>query len=67
MEPRLIILTEKFTLFGLNRSYEVLFGLTDNLFDAIHENISLTQKSLVEKADEASSGENDKQICVSSA
>ena len=60
LEPRLIILTGRFTLFGLNRRYSVVFGLTDNLFDIIHENTSLIQDSIVEKADEASSGENDK-------
>ena len=60
LEPRLIILTGRFTLFELNRRYSVVFGLTDNLFDIIHENTSLIQDSIVEKADEANSGENDK-------
>ena len=59
LESRLIILTGRFTLFGLNRRYSVLFGLTDNLFDIL-ENTSLLQDSIVEKADEASSGENNK-------
>ena len=57
---RLLILTERFTLFGLDKRYSVLFGLTDNLFIVIHENTSLVYDSIVEKADEASSGENDK-------
>ena len=60
MEPRLIILPERFTLFGLNRRYSVLFGLADNLFDIIHKNTFLIQDSIIEKADEANSGENDK-------
>ena len=60
LKPRLIILKGRFTSFGLNRRYSVLFGLTDNLFDFIHENTALIQDSIVEKADEASSGENDK-------
>ena len=58
LEPRLIILTRRFTLFGLNRRYSVLFGLTDNLFDVIHVNTSQIQDSVVEKADEVRSGEN---------
>ena len=41
LEPRLLILTERLTLFGLNSRYSVLFGLTDNLFDIIHENTVL--------------------------
>ena len=40
--------------------YSVLFGLTDYLFDIIHDNTSLIQDSIVKKADEASSEENDK-------
>ena len=40
--------------------YSVLFGLTDNLFDIIHENTSLIQDSILEKVDEARLGENDK-------
>ena len=62
LEPRLIILTGRFIigLLGWNRRYSVLFGLTDNFFDKIHENTSLIQDSIVEKTDEASSGENDK-------
>ena len=60
LEPRLILLTGRCTLFGLNRRYSVLFGLTDNLFDIILENTSLIQDSIIEKADEANSGENDK-------
>ena len=40
LEPKLIILTGRFTLFGLNRRYSVLCGLTDNLFNVIHENTS---------------------------
>ena len=60
LEPRLIILTGRFTLFGLNKRYSELCGLTDNLFDVIHENTSLIQDSIVEKADEPSPGENHK-------
>ena len=60
LEPRLIILKGRFTLFGLNRRYSVLFGLTDNLIDIIHENISPIQDSIVEKAEEANSREKDK-------
>ena len=60
LEPRLIILTGRFTLFGLNRKYSILFELTDNLFDIIHENTSLIQDSIIGKVDEANSGENDK-------
>ena len=53
LEPRLtILLTRRFTLFGLN-SRSVLLELTDNLFNVIHENMSLIQDSIVEKADEA--------------
>ena len=48
LEPRLIILTGRFTLFGLNRRYSILFALTDNLFDVFHENTSLIQDSIVE-------------------
>ena len=59
LEPRLIILTGKFTLFGLNRRYSVSFELTDNFFD-IHDNKSLIQDSVVEKANEANSRENNK-------
>ena len=58
LEPRLIILTGRFTLFGLNKRYSILFGLTDNLFDIIHT--SLIQDSIIGKVDEANSGENDK-------
>ena len=43
LEPRLIILTGRLKLFGLNRRYIVLFGLIDNLFDVTHENTSLIQ------------------------
>ena len=60
LEPRLIIITRRFTLFGLNKGYSNLLELTDNLFDVIHENTSITQDSMVGKVDEASSGENDK-------
>ena len=60
LEPRLIILAGRFIFFGLNGRYLVLFGLTDNLFDVSHENTSLIQDSIVEKADEVSLGENDK-------
>ena len=70
LEPRLIILTGRFVLFGLNRRYSVLFGLNrrdsvlfgliDSLFDIILENTSLIQDSIIEKADEANSGGNDK-------
>ena len=49
LEPRLIILTRKFTLLEINRRYSVLLGLTDNLFDVIHENTSVTQDSLLRK------------------
>ena len=55
-----MILTGKFTLFGLNRRYPDLFRLTDTLFVVIHANTSLIQNSIVEKADEASSGESNK-------
>ena len=58
LEPRLIILTGRFTL--LNSRYSVLLELTDNLFEVIHVNTSLIQDLIVEKADEARSGENDK-------
>ena len=47
LEPRLILLTGRFKLFGLNRRYSVLFRLTDNLFDVIHENTSLIQDSII--------------------
>ena len=60
LEPRLIILTGRFTLFGLNRRCSVLFRLIDNLFDITHSNTSLIQDSIIEKADEANLGENDK-------
>ena len=60
LEPKLIILTGRFTLFGLNSRYSVLFELTDILFDIIQENTSLIQNSIVKKADQVSSGENDK-------
>ena len=56
---RLIILTGKFTLFGLCSRYSALWGLTSNLFDVINENASLIHDSNVEKAYDASSGEND--------
>ena len=39
LEPSLIILTGRFTLFGLNRRYSVLFGLTDNLFDVMRTHL----------------------------
>ena len=52
LESRLIVFTGGFTLFGLNSRYSVLLGLTDNL--------SLTQDSIVERANELSLGENDK-------
>ena len=61
-QSRLIILIGRFTLFGLNRRYLVLFGLTDidNLFDVILENTAPIQDSFGEKANKASSGEKDK-------
>ena len=43
LEPRLLILTERFTLLGLNSWYSVLFRLAYNLLDVIHENTSLIQ------------------------
>ena len=60
LESRLIVFTGEFTLFELNSIYSVLLGLTDNLFDVIHKNTSLIQDSIVERATEESSGENDK-------
>ena len=60
LESRLIVFIERFTLFGLNSRYSVLLGLTDNLFDVIHTNTSLTQDSIIERANEVSSEENDK-------
>ena len=59
-ESRLIVCTGGFILLRLNSRYSVLLGLTDNLFDVIHENTSLIQDSIVERANEVSSGENDK-------
>ena len=47
-------------LLGLNSRYSVFLELTDNLFDVIHENTSLIQDSIAEKANKVSSGENDK-------
>ena len=59
LELIFIMLTGRFSLFGLNRRYSILFGLTNNLFDIINENTSLIQDLIIEKADEANSGEND--------
>ena len=53
-----IILTGRFALHGLNSRYSVVLGLTDKLFDVIHENTSLIQDSILEQANEVSSGEN---------
>ena len=44
-----MILTERFILYRLNSSYLVLLELTDNLFNLIHENLSLIMN--VRKAD----------------
>ena len=60
LESRLILFTGGFILLGLNSKYSVLIGLTDNLFDFIHENTSLIQDSIAERANKVSSGENDK-------
>ena len=60
LESRLIVFTEGFILLGLNSRYSVLLRLTDNLFDVIHENTSLIQNSIVERANEVGSEENDK-------
>ena len=60
LESRLIVYTGGFILLGLNSRYSVLLGLTDNLFNVIHENTSLIQDSIAERANEISSGENDK-------
>ena len=60
LESRLIISTGGFILFELNTRYSVLSGLTDNLFDVIHENTTLILDSIAERANEVSSGENDK-------
>ena len=46
-----------YILLGLNSQYSVLFGLT---FDVIHENTSHIQDLIAERANEVSSGENDK-------
>ena len=45
---------------GLNRRYSVFLRQTDNLFDIIHENKSLIQDLIAERANEVSSGEHDK-------
>ena len=47
-------------LLGLNSRNSVSLGLTDNLFDVIHENTFLLQDSIAEKANEVCSGENNK-------
>ena len=47
-------------LLEFNSKYSVLLGLTDNLFDVFHENTSLILDSIAERANEVSSGENDK-------
>ena len=60
LESRLTIFAGRFILHGLNIRYSVLLGLIDNLFDVIHENISLIQDSIAERANEVNSGENDK-------
>ena len=60
LESRLIAFTRGVILLELNCRYSVLLGLTDNLFDVIQENTSLTQDSIAERANEVSSGENDK-------
>ena len=53
LESKLIVFTGGFILLGLNSRYSVLLGLTDNLFDVIHENTSLIQDSIAERANEA--------------
>ena len=55
-----MVFTGGFILLGLSGRYSVLLGLTDNLFDVIHENTSPIQDSIAERANEVSSGENDK-------
>ena len=55
-----IVFTGGFILLGLNSRYSVLLGLTDNLIDVIFENTSLIQGSIAERANEVSSGENNK-------
>ena len=50
LESRLTVFTGGFILLGLNSRYSVLLGLTDNLFDVIHENTSLLQNSIAERA-----------------
>ena len=49
-----------FILLGLNSRYSVLLGLTDNLFHVVQKNSSLVQDSIAERANEVSSGANDK-------
>ena len=58
LESRLIVFTGGFILLGLNSRYSVLLGLTDNLFDVIHENTSLIQDSIAERANEVSLTKN---------
>ena len=60
LESRLIAYTGEFILLGLNSRYSVLLEVTDNLFDVIHKNTFLIQNSIVERANEINSGENDK-------
>ena len=59
LEPRLIVFIGRFTLFGLNSRYSVLLGSIGNLFCVIHKNTSLILDSVVERANEVSSGAND--------
>ena len=60
LESRLVMFTGGFIILGLNSWYSVLLGLTDSLFDVIHENAPLIQDSIAESANEVSSGENKK-------
>ena len=60
LESRSIVFIWEFILLGLNSRYSVLLGSTVNLFDVIHENTSLIQNSIAERANEVSSWENDK-------
>ncbi len=66
-ESILMLITCGLIFLELKRRYSVLLGLADSLLATNQEKTSLMQDSIVDMADEACSGENEKYIWVSSA
>ena len=64
-ESRLMLITCGLIFLKLKKRYSVLLGLADNLLVTNQEKTSLMQDSIIDKVDEACSGENEIYIWVS--